>query len=108
MTNQPIDEAADKIIQDLGLDNINETTKQELVATIKDRVAKRVMATMVENLQPNDLEEMNKMVESGKTEEEILQAMADGIPDLQTKVNEALAALYDELMADVQAIKQQV
>lgn len=106
MDSQPLNEAAEKIIQDLDFSDLDDKTKQELLAVVRERIAKRVLATIVDNLQPADLMQLNTMTEQGKSEEAILEAMTTKIPDLQAKVNQALADLYDELVADAKAISQ--
>ena len=105
--NQEQLDIAEQVLKELGLENLSEETKAELIETIRERVRQRTMLVLMENLPEDQLDDLEKAI-ADKEEGEVIMELAKRVPDLQTKVSEALAELYQELINDTRRACQQV
>lgn len=96
-------EIADQLLKDLGLENLKDPVKSQLIETIRDRVAQKTMLVLMENLPESEIPALEQAIEN-KNENEIIQEMVKRIPDLNEKLTSALADLYKELLEDTKKL----
>ncbi|MFA6423091.1 MAG: hypothetical protein WCW17_01415 [Patescibacteria group bacterium] len=104
MNSEPT-ELADQILKDLGLENLADPTKSELIELIRERVAQKTMEVILANLPDSNPDDLEKMMEN-KTEEEIIQEISTTIPDFKGKLSNAIVELYQELKEAAQKLIQ--
>lgn len=98
----------DQLLHDLRLDQLPEPRRTELLNKITELAERRVLQTIVMNMDRGALDEFEKKLQSGMSEGEAVRFMMEKVPGLSTKVEAALRDLYQELLADVQEIDQKI
>lgn len=108
--NQFIEKFIDQVIKDLKIAEITPEMDKNLRALVKERVEKRLMATVIESLADEEIDKlMEKIDKAGITENEEVEAFAEAvkkIPNFPEKVREALTQLHKELTEDAAELKK--
>jgi len=61
----------DILIDELGLDNLPQNKKNQLVLKMTEAILKRIFLETLEKLSDQDIEEYEKMIGEGKTPQEV-------------------------------------
>ena len=98
----------DQLLHDLRLDQLPEPRRTQLLTKITELAERRILQTIVVNMEPAALDEFEQKLQSGVSEDEAARFMIEKVPGLSAKVESTLRDLYQELLADVQQIDQKV
>jgi hypothetical protein len=91
----------DQLLHDLRLDQLPEPMRTELMNKITLLAERRVLRTILMNMDDATLDEFEQKLQGGMTESEAAQFMIEKVPGLAAKVEQALADLYKRLLADL-------
>lgn len=97
-TNNPF---INRLLQDLQLDQLPEPQKTALLNKITGLAEKRILQTVIMNMDDASIDEFEQKLQSGITTEEATKFMVKKIPGLSGKIDMALRNLYEELLKDV-------
>lgn len=98
----------DQLLHDLRLDQLPEPKRTQLLDKITELAERRVLQTIVMNMDEGTLGEFEQRLQSGMTEDQAAQLMIEKVPGLSAKVGSALRSLYQELIADIEQIDQKL
>ncbi len=108
--NQFIERYIDQVIKDLKLSKIDAKTEKDLRDMIKERVEKRLMAMIIQNLPDTEIDKIMEQIDKeGVTDAEEIEAFAQAvgkIPDFPEKFKAALKELHKELTEDAEELKK--
>lgn len=98
-----------EVIAGMGFDNFTESEEDDLRRLIGNRVDKKIMGVILENLPEDKFKKLTKRLgEKNWTEEEQMTVFTDAareIPDFETKLAEAFFALKKELLEDADELR---
>jgi hypothetical protein len=94
MTNEPFD-LSTNIIARLGLQNLSEEKRLELLEHMAQLVEKRVILRLMEAMSEEDAAAAEKLADQP---EELLKFLASRVPDVSSVIAEETAALQNELI----------
>lgn len=106
MDNQPtatqnppeeVQKLTDQLMTELGIQDLPANEKVEILAKIKDRVNDTILLTLLQNLSSEDAQEVEKKLQAGATDREVLDYLAQYSTKYADKFSEALTNLYNEL-----------
>lgn len=83
----------------LGLDNLPEEKKAELLKDMTELVEKRVMARIVEEMSVEQKEEFDKLVENNANPEEINVFLQNGFPNFLKIFEEETNRVRSEMLS---------
>jgi hypothetical protein len=85
------------LLNDLGLGNLSEDKREELIAKMTEVVLKRIFIETVEKLNEKDQEEYAKMIENKVTPEEMEKFLLEKIPDYDAMVKKIVDDFKEEV-----------
>jgi hypothetical protein len=91
------DEIQSNLISDLGLENLPEEKKEELIAKMTEVVLKRIFIETVEKLSEKDQGEYAKMIEEKAAPEEMEKFLLEKIPDYDAMVKKIVDDFKEEM-----------
>lgn len=87
-----------KIIQDLGLDNLPENQQEEVILNIAKIIFQAVLIRIIENLNKEEKDEFEKsLIEKSDDEQAMLDFLQLKIPNLNEIINEEIIKLKKEI-----------
>jgi hypothetical protein len=96
----------DQLLHDLRLDQLPEPKRTELLGKITELAHRRILQTIVMNMDQTALDEFEKKLQGGMSEDEAVTFMTEKVPGLSAKIEQALRDLYTRLVADVDQVDQ--
>jgi phosphotransacetylase len=84
----------DRLIADLGLDNLPEDQKEEVVNRISTIAQNRILQTILLSAKEAEIEDLEKEIEEAITPEQIYQKLSSKIEGLDKKIEDSLSELY--------------
>lgn len=91
---------ARKILQDLGLGDLPQPERGQLLASIESYTQQVLTNELLTNLRPADLDEAEAILANGGDEEEMATYLVMNVPEIELKMGEAMARTYARLMAE--------
>lgn len=104
-TDQP-NTFVDQLLKDLRLEHLPEPKRSEVLNKIAGLVEKRVLQTVLGNMDDESLKEFEQKLKDGMAEEQAAQFMIEKVPGLSAKVEQVLADLHNRLVADASQVDQ--
>lgn len=104
-TNNPF---INRLLQDLQLNELPEPQKSALLDKITGLAEKRILQTVIVNMDDASIDEFEQRIQSGMTKEEATKFMIEKIPSLSAKIEIALRNLYEELLKDIGSAESSV
>lgn len=89
------------IIEDLGLQNIPEDKKEEVLAKMGDVLFKRILLETLEILSEEDQEKFGEMVDTKKSAEEVEEFLKSKIENYEEFIGKITDDFKKELIADL-------
>lgn len=91
MENQSlsIDDFVNRLVNEKGFDEVEDEVRDQIKTDLRDRVEDRINATILQNLPPEKLEEMDKLLENGGPQE-IQSFCRENIENLDEVIAQAL------------------
>ncbi len=94
---EQVKQLTDQLMADLGLSQLSQTQKDEIMAKIRQRVMDTIFLTMLENLSDQDTQALEDKLKAGTTDEQALEWLVQKVPNYADKFAAALAKLYQDL-----------
>lgn len=88
---------ARKLLSDLGLGDIQQPQRGELLAAIEQYVQQVLTNTLLENLTDDQIETVESMLDNGSSNEEVITHLMATMPNVDVVMGEALAKTYAQL-----------
>ena len=97
---------AEKVLEDCDLGEMTPELRQELLDMIERRLGERITASIVNSLQPKDMDMFEELKNKYPEMDDIdvLTVVASQIPGLQIKILKGIEDLYDELTYDAKRV----
>lgn len=97
MTEEKNTNANASLIDELGLSNLPDDKKEELVAKMTEVVLKRILIETVEKLDEKGQEEYAKLIETKATPEELEKFLLERIPDYDMMIKKIVDDFKEEM-----------
>lgn len=97
-----------KLLSDLGLGDVAQPERGELLLAIEKYVQQVLTNTLLENLDDTSLDQVETMLSSGSDEDEVAAYLVMNIPEIDVKMADALATAYARMLKECQAITDAV
>lgn len=89
---------AKRLLSDLGLGEVGQPERNQLLVAIESYVQQILVSTLLENLTPEMLDEVDAIIERGGDQDQVITHLISTIPDMDIKISEALAAAYARML----------
>lgn len=99
---------AQKLLSELGLGAVAQPERGRLLASIEQYIGQILTNTLLESLSDEHLDQVELLLEEGKTQEDVVVFLLDTVPDMQLRVAEAFVAAYDRILEDSQALRKAI
>jgi hypothetical protein len=99
---------ARRLLGDLGLSDLEEPLRSQLLASIERYISQVLSNTLLENLDETALKGINEMLERGAADEEVMTYLVGTIPDIQQKIALALSNAYARMLAETRQLTQTI
>lgn len=96
----------DKVMADLGFENLADDKKNQVMETIKQRMDQKILFTIMANIKDEDISELETLTEKNTPPEELVKFMSSKIENLDDKITQALGELYQQMVEDVKTISK--
>ncbi|KKQ70882.1 MAG: hypothetical protein UT33_C0017G0003 [Candidatus Peregrinibacteria bacterium GW2011_GWC2_39_14] len=110
--NAFIDKFISQVVADLKMDAMTPEFEKELREMIRDRVEKRLMSMIINNLPDEEFNVViDKLEKAGITEDEEVQILSEAvlkIPDFAEKFKATLKELHAELTEDAAELRKRM
>lgn len=100
-TPEEVQKLTDQLMADLGLQDLSDADKAQVMAMIRDRVNDTILLTLLENLSDQDAQALEEKLKAGATQQQALEFLADKAQSHSDKFAAALAKLYQDLKTSV-------
>ena len=108
-TKQIIQSMASEIVSGLKLENLNDTTREELKNLIQTRIDNQILNTIMENLNEEDLTLLAVSLDvpdiTDEQKADLFLEFAGRIPDFQQKLTEAIVKLVHSIKEDTEQFR---
>lgn len=101
-------EYARRLLSDLGLGDVPNPERGQLLAAIEGYVNQVLTNTLLENLDDTHLAQVEAMQERGAGQDELVAYLVTNIPEFDTKVARSLESTYGQLLEETRALAQAV
>ncbi len=95
---------AKKLLSDLGLGDLGQPERTELLSTIEQYVQQVIMNTLLENLDEPITTEAEKILNEGGTQEDALVYIMSAIPDIEYRITVALTESYARMVDEARQL----
>ncbi len=95
---------AQRLLDDLGLSDLKQPLRSELLAGIEAYVSQVLTNTIIMNLDDATINAMAKRIDSGEEQDELIAYMVASTPNLSQKLDETFAETYDKIKAEIQEL----
>lgn len=92
------DKIIQKLMDELGLSNLPEDKKEELVAKMGEVILKRMFVATTDRLNPEDRESYGEMLDKGATPEKIEEFLREKIPDYEQAMEKVAVDFRNEMI----------
>jgi hypothetical protein len=89
---------AKKLLTDLGLGDLAQPERGQLLAAIEQLIGKIMTNTLLENLAEEQMTEAEGILNRGGNQEDVVMHFLSTTPDIQTKMIEALTEAYARML----------
>lgn len=100
-TDQNFQKFIDTLIQDLGLENLPEKEREEVVKRISAIAEHRILQTILLCAKEEHLEGLEGEIKDASDPAKVYQALADKIEGLDAKIQDTLSELYLTLKEEI-------
>lgn len=87
-----------KLMDELGLSNLPEDKKEELVAKMGEVILKRMFVAATDRLNPEDRESYGEMLDKGAAPEKIEEFLREKIPDYEQAMEKVAVDFRNEMI----------
>lgn len=99
------DTLIEKILSHVNLDGVSIITRDELIASIVERLNRVVNKTVIESLNQEDLALFEDEVKKGKSPIDVILALTKNKPDIRQKLEKALDDLTEQMIREITSTK---
>lgn len=89
---------AKQLLDDLGLGDLIQPERGQLLSAIEELVNKIMFSTMLENLTQQQMEEAEGILKRGGNQEEVAMHFIATTPNIQTKMIDSLTETYAQIL----------
>jgi|WetSurMetagenome_2_1015567.scaffolds.fasta_scaffold562811_1 hypothetical protein len=94
------DKIIQKLMDELGLSNLSQGKKDELIAKMAEVILKRMFVETVDELGSENQEAYGDLLDKGASPEEIEKFLREKIPDYEQKMEKIAADFRNEMIND--------
>lgn len=99
---------AKSLLDDLGLADVGQPERGQLLAAIESLVQKTMVNVLLENLTDEQAEQAEGILQRDGTEEDVIIYLLATTPDMQTKMADALTEMYARMINESQLLAQAI